>query len=79
MQVLIRTAQVIRALGKKKSSLYLDIKNGLFPKPVKIGVRSSAWPEEEVAAINAARIAGKSSDDIRALVSALHARRAGGA
>ena len=35
-----------------------------------------AWPESEIAAINAARIRGESDDAIRALVSEIHAARA---
>lgn len=61
--------------GEKKSALYGKCAAGLFPKPVKIGVRASGWPESEVAAVQAARIAGKSQDDIRALVRQLEAAR----
>jgi len=38
--------------------------------------RSVGWPSDEVEAINAARIAGKSVDEIRQLVIRLHAKRA---
>jgi len=44
-------------------------------RPVKIGQRAAGYPANEVRAINAARIAGKSDDEIRALVERLHAQR----
>lgn len=61
--------------GRRTSSLYEDIQNGLMVKPVKIGERAVAWPAEEVKAINAARIAGKSKSEIQALVKRLEAAR----
>jgi len=57
--------------GKSKSTIYVDIKQGLFPPPVKIGARASGWPASEIDAVNAARIAGKSNDEIRSLVADL--------
>ena len=60
------------------ASIYTAIHAGLFTMPVAIGQRSVGWPSEEVAAINAARIAGKSEADIRALVDQLHAARCAG-
>ena len=41
----------------------------------KLGQRAVAWPADEVHAINAARIAGKSEAEIRDLVNHLHAVR----
>jgi prophage regulatory protein len=57
------------------ASIYGAIHAGLFTHPVAIGQRSVGWPSDEVAAINAARIAGKTDDEIRALVNQLHAAR----
>ena len=51
-----------------KPTIYAWIADGLFPPPVKFGAKSSAWPASEVNAILAARIAGKTDDEIRALV-----------
>ena len=61
---------------RSHASIYNAIKAGLFPKPVQIGQRSVGWPDTEVYAINAARIAGKSEAEIRELVNRLHAKRA---
>lgn len=60
---------------KSHASIYTSIKAGLFTKPVAIGQRAVGWPSDEVRAINAARIAGKSEAEIRELVKSLHAKR----
>lgn len=60
---------------RSHASIYNAIKAGTFTKPVQIGQRSVGWPSEEVQAINAARIAGKSDADIRELVDKLHLKR----
>jgi prophage regulatory protein len=63
----------VTALGT--TSVYRNVKAGTFPPPIKLTTRSSAWVEDEVAAINQARIAGKSDDEIRQLVVCLIAQR----
>lgn len=70
-----RIADVIAARGCAKSTHYADIANGLWTKPVKLGKHASAWPEHENDTQIAARIAGKSDDEIRALVKELQAAR----
>ena len=60
---------------RSHASIYTAIKDGLFTKPVLIGQRSVGWPDDEVKAINVARIAGHTDDAIRALVNRLHAKR----
>ncbi len=72
-----RLPAVTQQVGKKKSALYEDIGHGLFTPPVAIGARAVAWPDYEVQAINAARIAGMSDDEIREVVANLvEARKA---
>ncbi len=46
--------------GNPRSTLFLRIAQRLWPKAVSLGERAVGWPSDEVAAINAARIAGKS-------------------
>ncbi|MFO1213680.1 MAG: hypothetical protein U1E72_03615 [Burkholderiaceae bacterium] len=46
---------------------------------MKYPARAVGWPAREVAAINAARIAGKPDDDIRKPVQRLQAARSEGA
>ncbi len=60
------------------ATVYGEIHDGLFTVPVIIGRRAVGWPDHEVAAINQARIAGKSEDQIRDLVKKLHAARMAG-
>ena len=63
--------------GYSRSTIYLRIAQGLWTKQISLGPRCIGWPANEVAALNAARIAGKNDDEIRDLVKALHAKRAG--
>ena len=60
---------------RSDASPYNAIRDGLFTTGVAIGQRAKGWPDYEVKAIAAARIAGKSEDEIRALVRALHSQR----
>lgn len=67
-----------RALGDiSTTSLYDGIKRGLITPGIRIAARRVAWPAHEIDVINAARIAGKSDDEIRKLVAQLEASRAG--
>ena len=72
---ILRRTQVQAESGYSRSTIYLRMSQGLFPKPVRLGARAVGWPAGEVAALNAARIAGRSDDDIRALVTQLEAAR----
>ena len=72
---ILRLPAVLKERGRSRSAHYLDIQQGLFTKPVSIGLRAVGWPENEVLALNAARIAGKSNDEIRQLVIKLEATR----
>ena len=72
---LLRRTQVQQESGLSRSTLYLRIAQGLWPKPVRLGSRSVGWPAGEVAALNAARISGKSDAEVRTLVSELAAGR----
>ncbi|MCC6922436.1 MAG: AlpA family transcriptional regulator [Nitrosomonas sp.] len=71
----LRFPDVKERTGYSRSTIYNRITEGLFPKPVKIGIRAAAWPDYEVDAINAARIASKSEDEIRTLVLKLETAR----
>lgn len=75
MDVLLRTPEVLARYPKRKSSFYTDVHGGLFTAPVRLGLRSVAWPSSEVEAIIAARVRGASDAEIRVLVEVLHARR----
>ena len=72
---ILRLPAVKADSGYSRSTIYLRIDQRLWTKPVKLGARSVGWPANEVAALNAARIAGKSNEEIRALVEKLEASR----
>jgi prophage regulatory protein len=72
---LLRLPDACAVTGYRRSALYEQIKRGLIPRPVNITAKSVAWVEDELDAINRARVAGKSDDEIRALVVKLEERR----
>ncbi len=72
---ILRLPAVLKRRGRSRSSHYADIKAGLFVKPVLIGLRATGTPDNEVDALNAARIAGKTEDEIRTLVVKLETAR----
>lgn len=77
MAILRMTAVKAETGHRSHASIYNAVRAGLFTKPVPIGQRAVGWPHDEVAAINAARIAGKSESEIRELVHRLHSKRLG--
>jgi len=72
---ILRLPTVKDLTGLSRSTIYLRISEGIFPKPVSLGARAVGWPEHEVAALNAARIASKTESEIRELVAVLQAAR----
>ena len=75
LHTLLRLPAVKAQSGYSRSTIYLRMSQGLWTKPVSLGARAVAWPAVDVAALNAARIAGKSDEQIRALVLKLEAAR----
>ena len=75
VQAILRLPAVKAESGASRSTIYLRIEQGLWPKPVRLGPRSVGWPASEVAAINTARIAGMTDGEIRILVVKLEAAR----
>jgi len=75
MQILRMPAVKGRAGHRSDASIYNAIRDGLWTTGVAIGQRAKGWPDYEVDAIIAARIAGKSDTQIRELVKALHGKR----
>lgn len=65
---LLRTPDVCAVTGMARPTLYEAMAKGLFPRPIKLGEKSSAWPASECNAVLAARIRGATEDEIRALV-----------
>lgn len=72
---ILRRPAVSENSGYARSTLYLKISQGLWTRQVSLGPRAVGWPEEEVDALNKARISGKTDNEIRQLVKKLHAAR----
>jgi len=79
LPTILRLPAVKSESGLSRSTIYLRIVQGLWTKPISLGARAVGWPSSEVTAINAARIAGKTDDEIRALVAKLEVARKAGA
>jgi len=73
-QAILRLPDVKKAIGLSRSTIYLQVARGLFPAPVRISTRAVGWLSDEIDAIRAARIDGKTDDEIRTLVQALEAQ-----
>ena len=72
---ILRPAEIANRRRVSKSKLYEDIRQELWPKLVAFGPRTRGQPESEVDELIAARIAGKTDDEIRLLVQRLVAAR----
>ena len=70
-----RLPAVKSASGYSRSTIYARITQGLWTRQIRLGPRCVGWPANEVSALNAARIASRSDEDIRALVIRLEAAR----
>jgi prophage regulatory protein len=75
-KMILRIDQVKSELGHRShSSIYTAVHDGMMTTPVRLGKRSVGWPDYEISALAAARIAGKTDDEIRAQVIKLHSDR----
>ncbi|MEI6069180.1 MAG: AlpA family phage regulatory protein [Methylococcaceae bacterium] len=72
---LLRRPTVEKLTGDSRTTVYRKIKRKLLTTPVQIGGGRVAWPQNEIVAINQARIAGKNDEQIMALVIELQAAR----
>ena len=75
MKSFLRLPAVCDRTGKPKSTVYREIGEGLLPPPVRIGERASAWPDDEIDAVNLARLRGQNNDEIKQLVAELLSAR----
>lgn len=58
-----------------RPTIWRWVTKGLLPPPVKFSAGTSRWPPYEIDAIEAARLAGSSDDDVRELVKEILANR----
>lgn len=71
----LRLPAVKAVSGLSRSTLYARIDAGLYPTSVSLGPRAVGWVQDEIAQVNAARIAGRTESEIRSLVCRLHEAR----
>ena len=45
---ILRLPIVIELTGLSRSTIYLHIKNGVFPKPISLGRRAVGWLESDI-------------------------------
>ena len=53
---ILRRKQVQERTGLSRSTIYLRIQEGTFPRPINLGVRAVGWMENEIEAWLTARI-----------------------
>jgi prophage regulatory protein len=61
-RTILRIPAVKSESGLSRSTIYLRISERLWTKPVALGPRAVGWPSDEVAALIAARIAGRTDE-----------------
>ena len=47
-ETILRLPAVLHHTGLSRSSIYLKVNQGIFPRPVKLGKRSIGWMQSEV-------------------------------
>jgi prophage regulatory protein len=72
---ILRLRETCKVRGRAPSTHWSDIADGLCTRGVHTGPRSVGWPESEIAAINRARVAGWTEDEIKQIVVELDAAR----
>jgi predicted DNA-binding transcriptional regulator AlpA len=55
---LLRLPAVLSILSISRSSWWLGIREGRFPRPIKLGQRTSAWRESDIRALFAKKDEG---------------------
>jgi prophage regulatory protein len=59
---IIRKKQLVEFTGLQRTAIDDLIRAGLFPKPIKLGVRSIGWLERDIAEWQAAHIARRDEE-----------------
>ncbi len=75
MNRILRTNEVMNRSGYRRTTLHTRITEKLWTKPIKLGTHAVGWPEYEVDALIAARIASQSDEEIAQLVQKLETHR----
>jgi prophage regulatory protein len=62
---ILRRKQVESRTGLSRSTIYLRIKKGTFPKPIKLGERAVGWLEQEIDSWLDERVQHRDHDDVQ--------------
>jgi prophage regulatory protein len=65
----LRLPSLIQKIGISRSGIYQHVEEGLLPPQIKIGERSVIWLNDEIEQVLSARIKGRTSAEIKKLVS----------
>ena len=76
--MLLKDVEVGAQLGKARSTLWEDVREGTVTEPIRRGSKWSRWPSGEIDRIEAAIVAGASDDELRELVKELTEARTAG-
>lgn len=60
----LRLAQILQIIPVGKSTWWAGVKSGRFPKPVKLGVRTTAWRVEDIQSL-IQNMQAKGGEDVR--------------
>lgn len=47
----VRLPQILAVIPISKSQFWLGVKNGRFPRPIKLGVKTTVWRVEDIRAL----------------------------
>jgi len=56
---LLRLPQVLERIPYKRARFLDLVKQGVFPRPIKLGPRAVAWPESQIDALVEQLVSGK--------------------
>jgi prophage regulatory protein len=62
----LRLPEVMRITGRKRTAIYQDIAEGLFPPPIPLGQRAVGWLEDELLDWQQQQIAARDEKRARA-------------
>lgn len=75
MTKLIKLSEIINTYPLSESTIFRQISAGTFPPAINLGCRSTAYLSSEIEVVMAARIAGKSENELQKLVNDLVSKR----
>jgi prophage regulatory protein len=67
----VRMPEVLDLLKISRSNLYQKVNQGLWPKPIQLGLMAVAWLKTENEQVIATMIDGQSADEIKLLVQSI--------